>query len=142
MRWLTGCEFRSVDSKQSRILNPVVEDFFLARADLEDGITASLEVSKYTQSRACWLEVVGQEGQIWADYLNGGVLLQQGSDEERFDVSARVPTLPMVLSAWLESIRDTSAPVVGARDGVATLAMVDACYRSAAAGRPAAVEAP
>lgn len=135
MRWLTGQEFVRVDSRQDRILNPVVEDFFLARARMGGGIAASLEVSKYTQSRSCWLEAVGEDAQLWADYLHGGVVLRQGAEEERFEVPARVPTLPAVLADWLASLRDAAPPPVTAADGLATLRMVEACYRSAAEER-------
>ncbi len=133
-RHLTGREFVAVDSRQEQVLNPEVEDFFLARARLDDGCRVSLEVSKYTQSRACWLEAVGEEGQLLADYLHGGVILRQGAGEERFEVSARIPTLPLVLQDWLRSVREQTPPPVGLADGVATMRMVDACYRSAAAG--------
>lgn len=139
VRWLTGSEFAEVDSHQARILNPVVEDFFLARARLEDGCRVSLEVSKYTRSRACWFEAVGEEAQLWADYQTGGVLLRRGAEEERCEISARVPTLPAVLSAWLRGIRDGGAPEVGVGDGRETLAVADACYRAAASGRTATV---
>ena len=132
-RYLTGSEFVTVDSRQALIKNPVVEDLFLARAAMSDGCRVSLEVSKYTQSRACWLELVGEEGQIMADYLDGGIILRRGRDEERFDVSATLPTLPPLLTDWLASIRgDTPVPVTCA-DGLATLKVVDACYRSHAA---------
>jgi predicted dehydrogenase len=132
-RFLTGAEFAAVDSRQARILNPVVEDFFLARATLTDGCRVSLEVSKYTRSRACWLEVVGQEGQLQADYLNGGIVLRVGRDEKKFEVSAAAPTLPPLLADWLGSVTGLTAPPVTAHDGVATLRVVEACYRSDAA---------
>ncbi|PIE64361.1 MAG: hypothetical protein CSA24_03085 [Deltaproteobacteria bacterium] len=132
-RHLTGREFVAVDCRQDRILNPVVEDFFLARARLDDGCRVSLEVSKYTDSRACWLEAVGEKGQLFADYLDSGVLLREGNTETPFAISARVPTLPLVLADWLASVRRKTAPLVGLSDGVATMRMVDACYRSAAA---------
>nr|MEE4267905.1 Gfo/Idh/MocA family oxidoreductase [Candidatus Krumholzibacteria bacterium] len=131
VRFLTGREFREVVARQQSILNPVVEDFFLARASLDDGCWVSMEVSKYTRSRACWLEAVGEEGQLWADYLNGGIVWRQGADEERFDVSARVPTLPRVLADWQAAVLSEKPCPVTARDGVATMQVVDACYRSA-----------
>ncbi len=133
-RWLTGAEFIAVDSRQAQVQNPVVEDFFLARAVLADGCWASLEVSKYTASRSCWLEAVGEHGQLRADYLKGGVNLLCGQEEEHFEVSAQVPTLPAVLRDWLEAIRTGAEPPVTVHDGLATLQVVDACYRSAAAG--------
>ncbi len=131
VRFLTGREFREVDARQQSILNPVVEDFFLARASLDDGCWVSMEVSKYTRSRACWLEAVGEEGQLWADYLNGGIVWRQGSDEERFEVSARVPTLPRVLADWQAAVLSEKPSPVTARDGLATMQVVAACYRSA-----------
>lgn len=134
VRHLTGREFTEIDSRQDHILNPAVEDFFLARARLDDGCRVSLEVSKFTRSRAAWLEAVGEEGQIFADYLQGGVLLRQGAQEERFEVSARIPTLPLVLGDWLRAVQSGGPPPVTVADGVATLQVADACYRSAACG--------
>jgi predicted dehydrogenase len=134
-RFLSGHEFVTVDSRQWQVLNPVVEDFFLARTSLSNGSQVSLEVSKYTRSRACWLEAVGEEGQIMADYLDGGILFRHGRDEEKFHISAATPTLPLVLKDWMAAIRDGSPPPVTVQDGLATLRMVDAIYRSAAAGR-------
>lgn len=140
-RWLTGSEIVRVDARQTQVANPVVEDLFLARALLADGCWGSFEVSKYTRSRACWLEAVGTEGQLQADYLNGGVLLRCGRSEERWDDSALVPTLPAVLGDWLAAVRSGMPPPVTVKDGLATLRVVDACYRSAAAGAEVSVSA-
>ncbi|MEZ4387533.1 MAG: Gfo/Idh/MocA family oxidoreductase [Candidatus Krumholzibacteriia bacterium] len=130
-RWLTGREVVTVDSRQRQVLNPVVEDFFLCRGELDDGAWVSFEVSKYTRSRACWLEAVGEDGQIFADYLRGGLVLRRGRDEEREDIDARVPTLPAVLAAWRDAL-DAGGPLpVTALDGLRTLEIVDACYVSA-----------
>ena len=134
-RYLTGSEFVEVDSRQSNILNPAVEDFFLARAVLANGCWVNLEVSKYTRSRAAWLEVVGQDGQMFADYLTGGIFFRTGQSEEKFDISARVPTLPLVLGDWQASVENNTAPLVTSKDGLATLKVVEACYRSAREGQ-------
>lgn len=140
VRWLTGDEFVQVDSWQTRVLNPAVEDFFLARAELSGGGRVSLEVSKYTRSRACWLEAVGEDAQLLADYQAGGIVWRQGGDEERLAVDGTAPTLPAVLADWLAAVATGTTPPVTVQDGVATMAVVDACYRSAAAGAPVAVE--
>jgi predicted dehydrogenase len=134
-RFLTGSTFVSVDSRQEQVMNPVVEDLFLARAHLADGCWVSLEVSKYTQSRACWLEIVGSDGQIQADYLHGGIVLRRGRNEENFAISAAVPTLPILLADWLKAVGEGTPPAVTARDGYETLKVVQACYRSAAEGK-------
>jgi predicted dehydrogenase len=48
------------------------------------------------------------------------------------DVSAAPPTLPFVLGDWLTCARDPRrpAPPVTALDGLRTLEIVAACYRS------------
>ena len=51
VRWLTGAQFVSVYSRQRQVMNPVVEDHFLTRAELSDGCWANCEVCKYTDSR-------------------------------------------------------------------------------------------
>jgi predicted dehydrogenase len=161
-RFLTGREFARVDSRQRRWLNPALEDCFLARAELDDGAFVSLEVSKYTQSRAGLLEAVGEAGQLRADYQDGGIRLQRGREREEIAVSAAVPTLPAVLAAWLTALRAArpaaSSPAtaalggvgpsaspacpavpVTARDGLRTLEIVEACYRSARERREVAI---
>ena len=138
-RFLTGREFIEVDSCQRRLRNPVVEDHFLAHAVLDNDCWASFEVSKYTQSRACWLEAVGEEGQLQADYMFGGIRLLHGSGYEEFEADATTPTLPPVLSAWFESVRGGTSPPVTATDGLRTLEVVEACYRSHREGRAVAI---
>ncbi|MFO7653279.1 MAG: Gfo/Idh/MocA family oxidoreductase [Candidatus Krumholzibacteriia bacterium] len=133
-RYLSGQEFVRVASTQRRVLNPAVEDLFLARAEVEDGTWISLEVSKYTRSRAGWLEVVGEQAQIHADYLDGRVELLVGRERERFDADASAPTLPHVLAAWRDALATGTRPPVTATDGLRTLEVTEACYRSSHAG--------
>ncbi|MFH1841835.1 MAG: Gfo/Idh/MocA family oxidoreductase, partial [bacterium] len=113
-----------------QVLHPCLEDNFLARAELEDGTWVSLEVSKYTHSVSCWLEVVGEEAQLLADYRLGGITVIRGGEAERIQVDGNVPTLPAVLTAWLAAIRGEAPLPVTAEDGLRTLEMVEACYRS------------
>ncbi len=77
---------------------------------------------------------MGDAGQLSADYLKGGITLRCGQDEEQFDVSALVPTLPTMLADWLHAVHQKQAPPVTVQDGLATLQVVDACYRSDANG--------
>lgn len=130
VRFLSGREFVEVDSRQRQVLHPSLEDGFLARAVLDDGAWASLEVSKFTDSRAGWLEAVGQDGQLHADYQQGGVTLRQGRDATFHAAEAAVPVLPHLLADWLARLRAGEPPAVGALDGLRTLEVVEACYRS------------
>ena len=136
VRWLTGREFVRVDSRQRQVRNPAVEDFFLARAELDDGCWVSLEVSKYTESRAGWLEAVGEQGQLAVDYQGGQLLLRQGRQEVREQLAGDAPTLPGLLAQWRDASEGRLAVPVTAVDGLRTLEVVEACYRSAAIGKP------
>jgi predicted dehydrogenase len=132
-RWLSGREFVAVASRQRRVLNPVVEDLFLARGELDDGCWVSLEVSKYTDSRAGWMEAVGEAGQLHVDYLDGTLRLRRGREETIEHLDAAAPTLPAVLAVWRDvALRRAVVPVT-AVDGLRTLEVADACYRSDAA---------
>ncbi len=147
VRHLTAREFTAIDSRQRNWLNPVLEDFFLARGELDDGAVVSLEVSKYTRSRAGLLEAVGEEGQLWADYLFGGVRLVSDRRIEEFAADASAPTLPGLLADWRDWLRArrqapagaAPPPPVTAEDGARTLAVVEACYRSQREAREVAV---
>lgn len=130
VRFLSGKEFVDVDHWQDNVLNPVVEDFFLTRATLDDGCKVSMEVSKYTQSRTCLLEAVGEKGSLEADYLYGGITLKIGSDIEKFDIDASAPTLPGVLESWLNCALGYCPPPVTSFDGVKSLEVIDGCYAS------------
>ncbi len=129
-RWLSGREFVAIASRQRRVRNPVAEDLFLARGELDDGCWVSLEVSKYTDSRAGWLEAVGEAGQLHADYLEGTLRLRRGREETVEHLDAAAPTLPAVLAAWRDAALRRAVVPVTAVDGLRTLEVVDACYRS------------
>jgi predicted dehydrogenase len=113
------------------VLNPSHEDFFAASVVLaRTGIHADLEVSKYTQSRSCRIEVVGEKGQLFGDYWNHRLVFVSGR-EERFE------PLPAELLTVEETVRDfcrcllTGQPVpITVDDGLRTLEIVDACYAS------------
>jgi len=134
VRWLSGREFVRIEARQRQVLNPVVEDLFLARAELDDGCWASLEVSKYTRSRAGWLEAVGEAGQLAVDYQEGGLIWRHGQEEVREAIAATAPTLPAMLAAWRDAVEQKTPVPVSVVDGLRTLEVVDACYRSAQAG--------
>jgi len=136
VRFLTGQEIVEVDSRQRQVLNPVTEDHFLTRAVMSDGCWVTFEVSKYTQSRACWLEAVGEEGQLQVDYYYGGLQLRRGGEIEQIAAEAQVPTLPAVLQDWLQSAQAGKPAPVTVHDGLRTLEVVEACYLSHRKERP------
>ncbi len=130
VRYVTGREFTEIDARQERFRNPAVEDFYLARARLDDGTYVSLEVSKFGHARACLLEAVGTEGQLLADYQFGGIRLIRGREVEQIAVDAGTPTLPAVLEQLRDTARGDAVSPVPASDGLRTMELVEASYRS------------
>lgn len=130
VRFLTGREFVEVDSRQRNVANPAVEDLFLSRCVLDDGTLVSLEVSKFGRSRAGLLEAVGDAGQLLADYQFGGIVLVRGREREPHPVDAAAPTLPAVLKEMRDTVCGNTVPPVTVREGVRTMEIVEASYRS------------
>ncbi len=130
VRYVTGREFAQIDARQERFLNPAVEDFYLARARLDDGTYVSLEVSKFGRARACLLEAVGTEGQLLADYQFGGIRLIRGREVRDIAADASAPTLPEVLKCLRDTACGDAVSPVTAREGVRTMELVEASYRS------------
>ena len=139
VRFVTGQEFTEIDARQEGFRNPAVEDFYLARARLDDGAYVSLEVSKFGRSRACLLEAVGAEGQLLADYQYGGIRLIRGREVQVFEADASAPTLPAVLAQLRDTARGDAESCVPAREGLRTMELVEASYRSAQQRGPVAI---
>jgi predicted dehydrogenase len=139
-RFLSRQEFLSIDSRQRQVLHPQLEDNFLARGILQDGTWVSLEVSKFTRSVSCWLEVVGEEAQLLADYRFGGIHFIQNGQLERIEVDGAAPTVPPTLAAWLASVRGETEVPVSVQDGLLTLEIAAACYRSQQENREVRLE--
>jgi predicted dehydrogenase len=136
VRHLTGQEFTEIDSRQRQVLNPTLEDQFLARATLADGTWVDLEVGKFTRSVSCLLEAVGETGQLLADYRHGGVTLIREGERERRETGPAPPTLPALLRDWLRVLDREIPPPVTVADGLRTLEVVEACYLSHRERRP------
>jgi predicted dehydrogenase len=137
VRWMFGLEFDRVYAQAHRIENPFHEDLFKAQATLQNhDALVSLEVAKCTASRSSTLEIAGAHGQIWVDYLLDQVTLVTGTDRTVLRQAGPEPTLPRMLADWAQHLEHGEAMPITAQDGVHTLEVVEACYRSLAEDRP------
>ncbi len=132
VRWLFSDEVVEVFCRSRRVVNPAQEDFFAASVVLaRTRIHAELEVSKYTQSRSCRIEVVGHNGQFLGDYWNHRLFHVSGRSE-------RAWALPPEVFTVKEAVRDFCRRLISGRempitvlDGLRTLEVAEACYASA-----------
>jgi predicted dehydrogenase len=132
VRWLFGDEVGAVYCRWGRILNPAHEDFFAASVVLaRSGIHADLEVSKYTQSRSCRIEVVGENGQLLGDYWNHRLVFTSGREERLEPLPPEVLTVEETVRDFCRSLLTGQPMAITVDDGLRTLEIVEACYASA-----------
>lgn len=135
LRWLTGGTPDAVHCRCEAIPPHPFECLFDARFSFDDRpLLASCEVAKFSTSRSALLELVGTDGQLWVDYQQGRVLHLAGRGVETLAEPGDRPTLPAALEAFCRWRRGETPCPVPLAEGIETLRMADACYRSDAAG--------
>jgi len=143
VRWMLGAEFERVYCLAHRVANPFHEDLFKVQATLREQDTlVALEVAKCTESRSSNLELVGERGQLWVDYQLDQVVLVEGTERTVLRRAKPEPTLPHVLRDFLRCIESFEPMPVTVKEGVRTLEIVEACYRSLVENRPEYVSRP
>ena len=136
LRWWTGRTPDAVQCRLARLQGRPLENLFDACFENEDPpLLMGTEVSKFSASRSLLVEIVGERGQLDVDVLHGGVWRRQGRMLQELARPGGVPTIPPTVSAFVAWRRGESDCPVTLADGVETLRMAEACYRSHDAGR-------
>jgi myo-inositol 2-dehydrogenase / D-chiro-inositol 1-dehydrogenase len=143
LRYLTGTEVRSASCEIGRVATRRTEDNFAAALVLGSGaepeILAAVTASRATHSRAGEIRLLGERGQIVADHVHRSVTLLEERRAEELPRPPDVPTVLEALRAFHAMLAAGAAPAISARDGLAAVAIADACYRAAETGKRAAV---
>lgn len=122
--WLLEEPIEITHGVSERVLSPATEDFFLSVGRSASGVHVAMEVSKYTTHRACFIEVVGERGQLFGDYQVPSLVLGTTSGRVPLAVSS-VPTVAAVLAdfeAWVCGRIENPVPFA---DGVRAVALAD-----------------
>jgi len=133
LRTLTGHEIVEVACTTARVLTRETEDNFvmLARLDRE-GLLGQIAGSRALGGRTGLIELAGAGGQIVADHVRGEAWLMRGRERTTITVPPPVPTVREALRKFVAGVRDGAPMPITIDDGVRAVAIVDACYRSAA----------
>ncbi len=135
VRWLFADEVAEVFCRSRRVLNLAHEDFFAANVVLaRSGIHADLEVSKYTASRSCRIEIVGEEGQLFGDYWNHRLLYTSGRSERAWELSPEVFTIEEVVRDFCRRLIAGREMPITVTDGLRTIEIAEACLAAARTG--------
>jgi predicted dehydrogenase len=137
VRWLFDDEVAEVFCRARQVLNPSHEDFFTASVVLRrSGIFADLEISKYSQSRSCRIEVVGETGQLVGDYWHHRLSETVGRQERQLPLPPETYTVEATVRAFCRAWLDGAPMPITVDDGLRTLEIAEACYASVATRRP------
>jgi len=142
LRVLSRREVTEVSCFTRSIATRETEDNFVMLARLAgDPVLAQVAGSRALDGRTGLIELAGAGGQIVADHVRAEGWIVRGGERARLPVTAPVPTVREVLRAFVAAVTDGAPVPVTVIDGARAVAVVDACYRSAARnGAPVSVE--
>ncbi|HSD11467.1 MAG TPA: Gfo/Idh/MocA family oxidoreductase [Candidatus Binatia bacterium] len=139
VRFLTGDNPRAVRAETRRVVTRQSEDNFAAVFSFSGPLLAAVSGSRATASRSGAIEVAGEHGEITADHVHGFAYRVSGAEREPLDVPPPVPTVRETLRAFARMLRGDPLPSITLEDGLWSVAMAEACYRSAESGKTEAV---
>ncbi len=97
----------------------------------EAGLACLLDVSRMSHTRVTRAEIIGETGQLIADWTANTLLLLEKNGTSTAIPLTPEPTLPRVISDFVQAIQaGTPLPITGL-DGLRAVEMADACYESA-----------
>lgn len=137
IRYLTADEVSRVLCQAERVTNPVLEDVASAILTLRgSNAICTVEVSKVSGGRTGVITVVGEAGQLVADFINGTLTKVVGRRAQRLAVRGQPHSIKAVLEDFSRAARLGSPPPVTGEDGLQAVRIAEACYRSQEKGRP------
>ena len=141
LRFLSGCEVEQVCCQTTQVFTKETEDNFLMLCRMSDPTLRGMVAgSRSTYSRSGLIEISGEKGQILGDHAHGFAYFLKGPDRIPLPVEPLVPTVRETLRAFVEGLlHDKDFPIT-VEDGLRSVAVAEACYRSALDGQARNVE--
>ena len=135
LRVLTGHEVLDVSCVMTRIHTRETEDNFVMHGRMDaDGLLMHIAGSRALGGRTGLMEFAGAAGQIVADHVHRQAWLVRGGERRSLPVPDPVPTVREVLRAFVAGVRDGTPMPITVEDGIRSVAIAEAGYRSAEAG--------
>lgn len=141
IRVLTKDEVLTVSCDMDVVPPQGEERRVVARLITSRGLLCLLDVSRVSSGRIGRVELVGEAGQLSADWCGQQVVQVSARLETgRWPTAAR-PTVLSTLRAFVRAVRDNQPPPVSVEDGKRAVEIAESCYASAQQnGRPIPVE--
>ena len=133
LRWLTGQEVNAVAASARAVVTERSEDLFSSVLEMtEPGLVAHVACSRTTNSRNGLIEASGENGQLVIDHVLGTGYRLTARGREQLVLEPPRMTVRMLLERFADDARTGAAPPITYRDGLAAVAVAEACYRSIA----------
>lgn len=141
IRYLTGEEVSRIWCQTRRVKNARLEDVASAVLTLGgSGALCAVETSKVSGGRTGTITVVGDSGQLVADFIHGTLTRMVGRKCQPLAARGSTHTLVALLEDFARAARGLKPPPVTGEDGLQAVRIAEACYRSADKGRPVALK--
>jgi predicted dehydrogenase len=145
---LTGERVRSVYAQSNRIAHAAdveVETGAMVSLEFESGIVATIDASwSLPDSNPTWggltLRALGERGELALDAFGDALRGHAETGNRSLWRSYGIDTNRLMLAEFLDVVRTGRTPVPDGEDGLETLEIVLAAYRSAELGQPVTVE--
>lgn len=132
LQWLSGADVAAASAQIRSVRTKNTEDHFISLLEMsQPGLLAQVACSRSTDSRNGLIEVSGEHGQLVVDHVLGTGYRLGPKGREGLLVDAPRMTVKVMLERFVEDARRDAAPPITYRDGLAAIAVADACYRSA-----------
>jgi predicted dehydrogenase len=152
IRWLTGLEIRSIYAEAGALFfdqhqTAGVEDLGMLSLALEHDVVATITVGRVPQATSdaavsSTLRVIGSHGHLAIDESQPTLDVWRPHERraKRIGGDAGLQAAQGVLRDFVDAVRQGRAPRLTASDGWATIAAIEAAYRSIRSGQPVEVE--
>ncbi len=140
LQWLSGRRVTEVAAHARSVFTKRTEDHFVSALATDDpGLLAQVSCSRSTQSRNGLVEVTGEHGQLVVDHVLGTGYRLTPRGREDLAIDAPRMTVKSLLERFVDDARRDASPPIPYREGLAAVAVAEACYRSVSSGAFAAV---
>ena len=96
--------------------------------------------SRSTHSRSGLIELSGANGQLLGDHTHGFAYLIQGMQRTALPVAPPTHTVCKTIEAFVAGVQHNTPFPINVEDGLRSVAIAEACYRSAESGQMVKVE--
>lgn len=111
-----------------------------ASLQTETGLSCLLDVSRQSKTRVTRAEIVGETGQLIADWSSNSLLQLNEDGSSTLIPLTPKPTIPQVISDFIQAIKQGTPMPISGHDGLRAVEIADACYESATKGNPVSLK--